>query len=230
MTVTLLHGDRCGLDVSFGPVATCFLIRHLFGFSFHCVKEQSMRTVSSFFLGFILCVGLVSDALADEYQETIGVFKSAGASAWFFDNSYGYAVFPSVTKAGVIAGGAHGEGRVFVAGEHVGDVVMTQVSLGFQLGGQKFSQIVFFQDERAFNEFTAENFELGAHVNAVAITAAASAAASTAGGTQAGASTSPENATTAGVYYKGLAVFTVARGGAMFEASVAGQTFEFTPR
>jgi lipid-binding SYLF domain-containing protein len=111
----------------------------------------------------------------------------------------------------------------------VGDTTVTQLTVGFQAGGQAYSQIVFFEDERAFKEFTKGNFEFGADVGAVAITAAAGAKAGTTGAA-AGASGGKKDATTAGKYYKGLAVFTIVKGGAMYEASVGGQKFTYKPR
>jgi len=168
-------------------------------------------------------------ALADRYGDTIGLFKNAGASAAFFSKSYGYAVFPTVGKGGFVVGGAHGSGRVYEHGRYVGDASVTQVSIGFQAGGQAYSQIVFFEDKRAFDEFTGGNYEFDAGVSAVAITAAASGSAGTTGAT-AGASGGKKDATTAGEYYKGMAVFTIVKGGAMYEASVAGQKFSYKPR
>jgi lipid-binding SYLF domain-containing protein len=171
----------------------------------------------------------VSAVQADEYQDTINIFKNAGESSSFFDKSYGYAVFPTIGKAGFIVGGAYGEGHVYQQGSYVGNTTMTQASLGFQLGGQAYSQIIFFQDKRAFEEFTGGNFEFGADANVVAITAGASAQATTTG-SSAGASGGKNNAnTTASGYYKGMAIFTVAKGGLMFQAAVAGQKFSYKP-
>ncbi len=177
----------------------------------------------------ILMFVIVGSAHADEYQDTVQIFQDAGESAAFFDNSYGYAIFPNIGKGGIGIGGAHGKGRVYANGEYVGDTTMTQITVGFQLGGQVYSQIIFFEDERALNEFTSGNFELGAQASAVAITAGASAAATTTG-TSAGASGGKRDATTVGNYYKGMAIFTVAKGGLMYEASVGGQKFTYTPR
>lgn len=168
-------------------------------------------------------------AAADSYADTIALFKDAGESAKFFSNSYGYAVFPTIGKGGLVVGGAHGEGRVFRGGKYVGDTTVTQVSVGFQAGGQAFSQIVFFEDKRAFDEFTKGNFEFSADVGAVVITAAAGATAGTAGA-GAGASGGKKDATTAGGYHKGMAVFVIVKGGAMYEASVGGQKFTYKPR
>ncbi len=166
----------------------------------------------------------------DDYTQTIGVFKEAGESGRYFDTAYGYAVFPTIGKGGLVVGGAHGKGRVYEQGKVIGDAAMTQLSVGLQLGGQAYSEIIFFQDARALREFTSGNFEFGAGASAVAITAGASASLGTTG-TSAGASGGQRSAGTAAAgYYKGMATFTVAKGGFMFEASIAGQKFTFTPQ
>ncbi len=165
-------------------------------------------------------------AWADDYDEAIKVFQDAGQSGKFFNDCYGYAIFPTIGKGGIGIGGAHGKGRVYVGGTHVGDTSMTQLTAGFQLGGQAFSQIIFFEDKRAFDEFTGGNFEFGAQATAVAITAGASVGASTTG-SSAGASGGQHDAATVGKYYKGMAIFTVAKGGLMYEATVGGQKFNY---
>jgi lipid-binding SYLF domain-containing protein len=169
------------------------------------------------------------EAEDDKYADTIKVFQNAGESGSFFGNSYGYAVFPTIGKGGIGIGGAYGKGRVYVGDKYVGDTSMTQLTLGLQLGGQAYSQIIFFEDKRAFDEFTTGNFEFGAQATAVAITAGVSAGASTAG-SSAGASGGKNNATTVGQYQKGMAVFTVAKGGLMYEASIGGQKFSYTAK
>jgi lipid-binding SYLF domain-containing protein len=169
---------------------------------------------------------LCGAALADEYDDTATLFKNAGQSAAFFKSSYAYAVFPTIGKGGFVVGGAHGTGHVYVQGKYVGDSSMTQVSVGFQAGGQAYSQIVFMQDKRAFDEFTSGQFGFDASVGAVAITAAAGASGGSSGGS-AGASGGKKDATTAGNWYKGMAVFTIVKGGAMYEASVGGQKFKY---
>lgn len=165
-------------------------------------------------------------AHADEYSDTIAIFKNAGASSHYFKMAYGYAVFPTIGKGGIGIGGARGTGHVYAHDKYVGDTTMTQLTVGLQLGGQAYSQIIFFEDERSFKEFTSGNFEFGAQASAVAITASASASAGTAGGS-AGASGGKKDATTAGRYYKGMAVFTVAKGGLMYEAAIGGQKFSY---
>lgn len=166
---------------------------------------------------------------ADEYKDTEALFRHAGESSSFFKNSYGYAVFPTIGKGGLVVGAAHGNGRVYVRGKYVGDTSMTQISVGLQAGGQAYSEIIFFKDERAFQEFTKGNFEFGADVSAVAITAGASGSVGTTGA-NAGASGTKDNAKTTGDYYKGMAVFTIVKGGAMYQAAVASQKFSYTPR
>lgn len=180
-----------------------------------------------------LMIGLVvlfmsSPVWSDQFQETADVFRNAGESGSFFDRSYGYAVFPRVGRAGVGIGGARGSGRVFADGQHVGNTTMTQLTVGLQLGGQAYSMIVFFQDKRAFDEFTSGNFAFSAQAKAVAITAGASATASTSGNS-AGASGGRNDATTVGGFSRGIASFTVVRGGLMYEASIGGARFSYRP-
>jgi len=167
-------------------------------------------------------------ALADKYSDTVSLFKNAGQSASFFGKSYGYALFPTIGKAAFGIGGAHGEGRVYEQGKYVGDTKMTALSIGFQAGGEGFSQIIFFEDKRSFDEFTSGNFEFGANVSAVVITAAASGTATTTGST-ASASGGKKDASTAGKFDKGTAIFIISKGGLMYEASVSGQKFSYKP-
>ena len=166
-------------------------------------------------------------AWADEYSDTIDVYKKAGESAAFFNNCYGYAVFPNIAKGGLGVGAAHGNGRVYEQGKYVGDTSMTQVSFGAQAGGQAYSQMIFFENKAAFDQFTSGNFEFGAGVGAVAIKSGASGSVGTTGATASATSGSGESGGTAGKYRKGMAVFTIAKGGAMFEATLAGQKYKY---
>lgn len=191
--------------------------------------SRSLRRPFFFPLALLAYLALGAAARADDYSATVDLFKNAGESAEFFERSYAYAVFPTVGKGGLGIGGALGEGRVFERGRYVGDVTLKQMSLGFQAGGQAYSQIVFLQDQRAFDEFTSGEFAFGAGVSAVALTAGASATAGTTG-TSAGASGGKRDATTRGNFYKGMAVFTIAKGGLMYEAALSGQKFSYTPR
>ncbi|GAB3269885.1 YSC84-related protein [Parahaliea aestuarii] len=169
-------------------------------------------------------------AQADSYSEAKASFQNAGESGEFFKSAYGYALFPTIGKGGIGIGGAHGKGKVYVHGNAVGESTMTQVTVGFQLGGQAYSQIIFFEDQRAFEQFTSGNFEFSAQATAVAITAGVSAEANTGGGTAAGASGGSNNAQTShGGYRKGMAIFTIAKGGLMYEAALGGQKFTYKP-
>jgi lipid-binding SYLF domain-containing protein len=190
---------------------------------------KAYRDFRTYLIVSLLLVLPFGSAMADKYSDTIDLFRNAGESGTFFDNSYGYAVFPTIGKGGIGIGGAHGKGRVFAADKHVGDTSMTQLTVGFQLGGEAFSQIIFFEDQRAFDEFTGGNFEFGADASAVAITAAAKGAATTTG-SSAGASGGKKDATTVGDYYKGMATFTIAKGGLMYQATIGGQKFSYTPK
>ena len=174
-------------------------------------------------------VAVAAPAWADSYEDTIEVFRKAVESGKFFQDAYGYAVFPTIGKAGVGVGGAYGNGRVYEHGKYIGDTKMTQLTLGLQLGGQGYSQIVFFEDQRALREFTSGNFEFSAEASAVAITAGAGAKAGTAGNS-AGVSGGQHDAKVVGGYRKGMATFTVAKGGLMYEATIGGQKFGYKPR
>jgi len=174
----------------------------------------------------LLLASALMPARADDYVDTIHAFQKATESSLFFGNSHGYAVFPTIGKGGVGIGGAHGKGRVYENGAYVGDTSMTQITVGAQLGGQAYSQIIFFQDKRSFDEFTKGEFEFGAEASAVAITAGASAKAGT-GGTAAGKNVGTDKAQVLSQYQKGMAVFTVAKGGLMYEATIGGQKFSY---
>jgi len=144
----------------------------------------------------------VAQAVESLVQDDPGVQR-------FFDDSYGYAVFPSVGKGGIVVGAAYGRGLVIVNEQVDGYTTVTQGTVGLQLGGQVYSLFVFFKDEAAVANFRRGNFEFGAQVSAVAATAGASADTS---------------------YDKGVAVFTNASGGLMVEGSVGGQKFTYEPK
>ena len=145
----------------------------------------------------------------DEVDEAIATLREADSSIdSFFANSEGYAIFPGVGKGGFGIGAARGSGLVFRGGEVVGRVTLTQISIGFQVGGQKFIEAIFFDDAAAFERFVGSNYEFNAQVSAVALTDGESADAA---------------------YAHGVAVFTVALGGLMYEAAVGGQKFSYEP-
>ena len=184
-----------------------------------------------------VAAGLMFGALAHaddddaaKCAETLKLFEAAGESANFFKKSYGYAVFPTIGKAGLGIGGAHGSGCVYKQGKQVGTAKMTQLSFGWQAGAQGYSLLVFFEDDRAFKEFTSGEFEFGAKASAVAITAGASAGAGTSG-TSSSASGGKNDATTKSRtgYEKGIASFSIIKGGLMYEAALGGAKFKYDP-
>lgn len=149
------------------------------------------------------------DKLDTDVTDTIAVFKKTdSALAEFFSKSAGYAVFPKVSKGAVGVGAATGKGQLFEKGKVVGQTGLTQVTVGLQLGGQVYSEIIFFEDEKTLKDFKEGNVEFSAQVSAVA---------------------AAEGASKNAKYKLGVAVFTVARGGLMYEASVGGQKFSYKP-
>lgn len=189
------------------------------------MSPKKLPLVSGFIAGLFGLL-LALQVQADTYSAAADLFRNAPASQPFFADSYGYAIFPTVGKGGFILAGGYGKGKVFVAGDPVGTTTLTQASVGFQIGGQAYTQIIFFEDKRAFSEFTRGNFEFGGQVNATVIVANAQATASTAG-SGATASGGRKDVENAGGYYKGMAVFIIATGGLMLEASVGGQKFSY---
>lgn len=160
------------------------------------------------FLSNPLFAGWDPDTRADARQ-AIADFKKADPSLKrFFSSSYAYAVFPTVGKGGFGIGGAYGEGIVFRGGNAIGETSLTQLTIGFQLGGQAYREIIFFRDKATLRAFQQGSFELSAQASAVAATFGASADAD---------------------FENGVAVFTLVKGGLMYEASVGGQKFGYEP-
>jgi lipid-binding SYLF domain-containing protein len=165
-------------------------------------------------------------AWAGPDEDTIALFKKANETGKFFGNSYAYAVFPTIGKVGIGIGGARGTGRVYEQGKLIGESTMSQLSIGFQLGAEGYSQMIFFENKAALDKFTAGEFEFSAGVQAVALTVSAGAQAGTAGA-GAGASVTKNNAAAGATYRDGMAVFTIIKGGLMYEVSLAGQKYSF---
>lgn len=171
-----------------------------------------MKTKACMFVLMFLSFSLASYAQendVDEARNTINAFteKDPGMEK-FFSSAVGYAVFPGIGKGGLGVGGASGKGTVFKGGAAVADVRMTQVTVGFQAGGQKYSEIIFFETEETYNEFISGSYEFAAQVSAVALASGASADAA---------------------YQDGILVVTMSIGGLMYEASLGGQKFKITP-
>jgi hypothetical protein len=187
----------------------------------------TLKMVSIPLLAMVLVVLMAGPALADKYADTIAVYKKSEAVQPFFKNAYGYVVFPTVGKGGLGIGGAYGKGQVYQGGKVAGEASLVKLSIGWQAGGQAFSQMIFLEDKRAYDEFTSGEFEFDASASAVAITAGAQAKAGT-GGATAGASAGPATGKQAKAsYHKGMAVFVHTKGGLMYEAAIGGQKFSF---
>ena len=165
----------------------------------------------------------------EDYAQTINMFKANPTVGPYMKSAYGYAVFPTIGKGGIGIGGAYGPGQVYRGGKVTGFTSLADISIGFQFGGQAYSQIVLFEDKSAYNNFTSGNFEFDASASAVAVTASAQAELGTTGtGASAGIGGSAGQQAKA-PYRKGLLVFTIAKGGLMFEATIGGQKYSFTP-
>lgn len=173
--------------------------------------------------------GSVGLANAGHDRDATGLFHKSHQSSEFFAKSYGYAIFPTIIKGGVGIGAAHGTGNVYAQGHRVGHVTMNQVSVGAQLGGEGYSEIIFFRDKQALDDFTSGNFEFSADAGAIAITAAADVSVGTTG-LDASASGDKKNANTDSSFNHGVAVFTIAKGGLMYNVTIAGQKFSYNAR
>jgi len=185
----------------------------------HLIRDKIMKklSVTLIALGLVLTSAFAQAWTPDSgnkmelavAQSIINAKEKDPSLAKWFDEAYAYAVFPKVGKGGIGIGGAHGKGIVIRGDSTVADTSLSQLTIGFQLGGQVYSQFIMFKDKTAFDSFARGNFEMGAQVSAVAITLGASADAN---------------------YDGGVAVFTIAEGGLMYEATVGGQKFKYEAR
>ncbi len=182
-------------------------------------------------LASIAVVGSIaaSGQSVKDLSEAIEAFKSVPVVQPFFDNSFGYAVWARVARGGIGIGGATGRGQVYVDGEVTGFSRLVDISIGLQLGGQVYRQVVFFEDASTYDDFTDGKFEFDAQASAVAVTASARASSGTQGSqASVGAASSAELAG-AEAYYQGMRVFTMTVGGLMYQATIAGQRYNFRP-
>ena len=144
--------------------------------------------------------------IADSKTAKAEFIAADGLMKSLFENAYGYVIFPNVGKGGIGVGGAAGSGVVYERNNMIGMAKMSQVSVGFQAGGQAYREVIFFESKKELDRFKSSQLEFSAEVSAVAVTAGASAKAK---------------------YTKGVMVFTMQKGGLMYEASVGGQKFKF---
>jgi lipid-binding SYLF domain-containing protein len=179
---------------------------------------RTQRVVTAFTLALAVALGASQARAADEdtskliheANETLTAFKAKDPSlSQFLERSVGYAVFPHIEKVAVGVGGAHGTGVLFdKAGRPIGKTTLNQASVGVQLGGQSYAEVIFFETPERMREFQSKNFALSGQASAVALKTGAAGAAA---------------------FQNGVAVFTATKQGLMFEASVAGQRFDYEP-
>ena len=177
---------------------------------------RAMKRLLSLIVPLLMAVGLSCSVqagkqarLTKEVQETIKMFKKADPGMdKLFKEAKGYVVFPKVSKGAFGVGAAKGKGQLFAAGQLQGEATLTQVTIGFQLGGQVYSEVIFFDEEKALKDFQKGNVEFSAQVSAVA---------------------AAEGASKNAKFVNGVAVFTLAKGGLMYEASIGGQKFSYHP-
>jgi lipid-binding SYLF domain-containing protein len=167
--------------------------------------------IAACLLGFVATAASGWDAEGEKNAlAAIEEFKKADPSIdAFFSKAHAYAVFPEITKGAIGIGGAGGDGVVFQGGTGIGSSSMSQVTIGLQLGGQTYREVIFFENEVALDDFKKGNYEVAAGASAIAAKAGASK--------------------TAG-YERGVAIFTMGIGGLMFEASIGGQKFSYEPK
>jgi len=165
----------------------------------------------------------------EDFSPTIETFRQIPQVAPYFDSCYGFAVWRTIARGGIGIGGATGRGQVYVNGQVTGFSRLIDISIGFQLGGQAYRQIIFFENEASYIEFTRGNFEFDAQASAVAVTASAQASSGTQGSQATAGASGTASAAAGGRYQNGMRIFTVATGGLMYQATIAGQKYNFTP-
>jgi lipid-binding SYLF domain-containing protein len=179
-------------------------------------KENMLRGLKLVLVLAVLTIGSNSfgqtsrkdKRLVEDCTEARAEFISVdGLLNNLFNNSYGYVIFPNVGKGGIGIGGAAGNGIVYEGGNIIGKAKLTQISFGFQFGGQAYREVIFFETKADLDRFKEDNLEFAAQASAVAVTAGASANVK---------------------YANGVMIFTQQKGGLMYEASIGGQKFDFT--
>ncbi len=150
------------------------------------------------------------DDLEQDVQQTMARLELADPTLReFLDKSAGYAIFPSVGKGGFIVGGSYGRGIVYVDGQAVGFSDLSQATVGAQVGGQEYAQIIAFATIRELNQFKQGELTFSANATAVALKSGVGKSAK---------------------YQDGIAIFVEPIAGLMAEASVGGQSFSFQPK
>jgi lipid-binding SYLF domain-containing protein len=168
-----------------------------------------MKTKFTIILIFLLAFSTTGYSQKNDVSkanQTIVDFKEKNSKiSNFFGSAYGYAVFPGIGKGGLGIGGAGGKGTVFKGGAATADCKMSQLTIGLQAGGQKYAEVIFFENKEAYDRFVGNNFEFAAQTSAIAL---------------------KEGVSLDAKYRDGMMVYTMAIGGLMYEASVGGQKFK----
>lgn len=172
--------------------------------------------------------GTANAARVKDFSATINRFRGNTVIKPYFASAYGYAVWETIAKGGLGIGAATGRGQVYLHGKVTGFSRIIDISFGFQAGGQAYSQIIFFKNKAAYDRFTSGKFQFDAQASAVAVTANAQAAAGTEGA-HASAGAGGSGTATAIGYHNGMQVFTMAKGGLMYQAAIGGQKYNFKP-
>ena len=144
--------------------------------------------------------------LKDSKKAKIAFIKTDPSIKKWFDNAYGYVIFPNVGKAGLGVGGAFGNGTVYINNTAIGRAHLSQVSIGFQLGAQGYREVIFFENKSNMDDFKENKLQLSAQVSAVLVVLGAAANIN---------------------YSNGILIFTQPKGGLMYEVSVGGQSFNY---
>lgn len=173
------------------------------------IKTSLLAVLIIFSTAAMAQVGAWNPKAEEKAANTITTFKEKNEKMnAYFEESYGYVVFPSIGKGGIVVGGAHGRGVVYEQNQSIGTAKMTQITVGFQWGGQAFSEVIFFKNKAAMDSFKNSNLEFSGQASAVAVTLGASVDIA---------------------YENGVAVYTLTKGGLMYEASLGGQKFNYLP-
>jgi lipid-binding SYLF domain-containing protein len=187
------------------------------------------RFKAGLFAALLLSVaGGASAQRIEDFSSTIEAFRSVERVQPYFESSYGYAIWDRIARGGLGIGAATGRGQVYVNGQITGFSRLIDVTIGFQAGGQAYSQVIFFEDRAAYDRFTQGTFEFDAQASAVAVTAGARASTGTQSNQASASAGSPATGAVSG-YYNGLQVFTMTVAGLMYQATIGGQRYNFRP-
>jgi lipid-binding SYLF domain-containing protein len=180
-----------------------------------------MRTSLSFFAPIVACVCMIAGCeTAPETVEGKADIQAQASAALaraqsvepklipHIQSALAVAVFPEITKGGLVLGGAYGKGVLYEHGSPVGYCDVTQGTIGAQIGGQSYTELLIFKSQVALDAFKRQEFTFNAETTAVAADSGKGLNAD---------------------YKQGVAVFTLDESGLMGEAAAGGQKFTYQP-